>query len=95
MRLRVAEPAEAEALGAALRETLGKLGTVVFAERPRTLSVLWRAGAADEPDGWDEQAYTELVFFLRAWSSEDPRRELTILEQRSADVSGAFFRRAS
>jgi len=97
MRLHVAEPAEAEGLANALRETLGDLGAAVVLEKQlRRLSVLWAAiGEADEPEEWDEQAYAELVFFLRAWSCDDPRRELTVLEERAVDVSETVFRRAS
>ena len=96
MRLQVAEAAEAEGLANALRETLGDLGAAVVLEKQlRRLSVLWAAGEADEPEEWDEQAYAELVFFLRAWSGDDPGRELTILEERAVDVSETVFRRAS
>ena len=95
MRLQVAEPVEAEALATALRETLGDLAAVVVEKRLRRLSVLWAAEEADEPEEWDEQAYAELVFFLRSWSRDDPRRELTILEEHAVDVSETVFRRSA
>lgn len=95
MHLQVADPAEAETLANALRETLGQLGAVALERRLRRLSVLWAAAETDEPDEWDEQAYAELVFFLRAWTADDPLRELTVLEERAVDVSETVFRRAS
>ena len=91
MRLRVAEAAEAEALADALEQT----GPVVLQRRERVVLLLWPTTAADDPDEWDEQTFAELVFFLRAWSGRDPRRELAVLEERPIDVPEEVFRLAS
>jgi len=91
MRVQVAEVAEAEALV----EALEQVGPVVAQRQERTVVILWPALEADEPDEWDEETFAELVFFLRAWSGRDPRRELTVLEERPIDVPEQVFRRAS
>ena len=93
MQLHVAEVEEAAALATALAEQspmiLDRAGNVV--------SFTWPAADADEPQKWDEDEhpFTELIFFLRAWSGQDPHRELTVLEERPVDLPEQFFRRAS
>ena len=91
MRLRVAEAAEAEALAEALEQT----GPAVPQRRERVVLLLWPTTKADDPDEWDEQTFAELVFFLRAWSGRDPRRELAVLEERPLEVPEEVFRLAS
>jgi hypothetical protein len=68
---------------------------VVLEQTKSIVSVLWPAAEADDPDEWDERTFAELVFFLRAWSGTDPRRELTVLEERSVEVPTEVLRRAS
>lgn len=95
MRLHVAEAEEAQALASALREMLDGQPAFVLEEQPDTLSVLWAESEVDEDEEWDEQAYAELVFFLRSWSGDHPRRDLTILAEGLVDMTKASFRRAS
>lgn len=91
MRVQVADAAQAEAL----TEALAALGPVVVQRQERTVALLWPGLEADDPDEWDEQTFAELVFFLRAWSGRDPRRELIVLEERPIEVPAQVFRRAS
>jgi hypothetical protein len=91
MRLLVAELAEAETLAEALAEQ-----EAVLSEREgAVVSLLWPQAEADEPDEWDEGTFVELVFFLRAWSGDDPGRQLIVLEERPVEVPTEIFRRAS
>jgi hypothetical protein len=98
MWLQVADAAEAGTLVRALAELLEGQSASVSEEASQTVSVLWAEGEvddADEGEDWDEQAYAELMFFLRAWSGRNPRREVTVLAEGVVDVAEAFFRRAS
>lgn len=91
MRLRVAEQVEAEALV----EALAQQDAAIFDREGVVVSILWPETEADEPDEWDEGTFVELVFFLRAWSGDDPRRSLTVLDERPVEVPAEVFRRAS
>ena len=95
MWLQVADAEESKALLHALGEMLEEQPASVHEEQQQTLTVLWAEGAVDEGEEWDEQASAELMFFLRAWSGRDPRREVTVLAEGVVDVAEAFFRRAS
>lgn len=90
MRLRVTEVAEAEAL----KEALVRHGAHCE-QSASVVSILWPAAEADEPDEWGERSFVELIFFLRAWSGDDPRRDLTLLEERPAEAPEEVFRVAS
>ena len=94
MRLHVADAVEAERLVTALAETASPQA-VGLERHGQVVSVLWPAAKADEPAEWDEQAFAELVFFLRAWSGTDPRREIIVLEERPMDVEADRFRDVS
>jgi hypothetical protein len=91
MRLRVAEAAEAEALAAGLTQQ----GAVLLEQEAGILALLWPATEADEPEEWDERTFAEVVVFLRAWSADDPKRAVTVLEERPVDVPEDSLRRAS
>lgn len=91
MRLEVAEAAAAHEL----QEALEAAGPVLLHRHERELLLLWPALDADDPDEWDEQTFAELMFFLRAWAGPDPRRALTVLEQRPLEVPEQVFRLAS
>jgi len=91
MRLQAAEATEAQALIGALEQ----LGPVVLQRQENLVLLLWPATEADDPDEWDEQTFAELIFFLRAWRGDDPKRELTVLEERPIEVPEHVFRRAS
>ena len=98
MRLHVAEVEEAAVLVGALREMLVQEHAVVDEAQSHVVSLLWgerEPGEDEEADEWDEQAYAELLFFLRAWSGQDPRREVTILGHGLVQLSEEVFRRAS
>lgn len=95
MWLQVADAAEAGTLVRALEEMLEGQTAAVREEELKTLSVLWAEGETDEGEDWDEQAYAELMFFVRAWSGRNPRREVTVLADGIVDVAEGFFRRAS
>jgi hypothetical protein len=43
---------------------------------------VWCASDADHPDLWDERAFPELRFFLRAWAGANARRQLVVLDER-------------
>lgn len=92
MRVRAVDAVQAEVLTDALEE-VGH--PVVLHRQERDVLLLWPALEADDPEEWDEQTYAELVFFLRAWSGNDPARALTVLEERPLDVPDQVFRRAS
>jgi predicted ATPase len=91
MRLEVADAVAA----AELLDALEQAGPVVVQRQEREVLVLWPATEADDADEWDEQTFAELTFFLRAWSGRDPRRSLTVLEERPIEVPAYIFRRAS
>jgi hypothetical protein len=91
MRLEVAEPTAAQEL----QEALEVAGPVLLHHHEREILLLWPALEADDPDEWDEQTFAELTFFLRAWAGQDPRRSLTVLEQRPIEVPEQVFRLAS
>jgi hypothetical protein len=95
MRLQVADVGEAAALVDALTEAFGQEDLVSLEREERVVSLAWAPGEADEPDEWDEQAFAVLVFFLRAWSRDDPKRDLIVLEERPVDVPADALRRAS
>lgn len=98
MRLHVAEGEEAAVLVDALREMLVREFAVVDRAQSHVVSLLWGERESDEgeeADEWDEQAYAEILFFLRAWSGQDPRREVTILGHGLVELSKETFRRAS
>lgn len=94
MRLHVADAGEAEGLVTALAEAASP-HTVGLERHGQVLSVLWPAAEADDPAEWDEQAFAELVFFLRAWSGTSPGRDITVLEERPLDVEADRFRHVS
>ena len=77
VRLRL--PEEAEALD--LATSLGAEGAIV-SRTDTTVSAVWPATEADDPDEWDEYTFAELVFFLRAWAGNDPARRIEVLEER-------------
>jgi len=77
VRLRL--PAEPEALD--LATSLTAEGAIVT-RTDRTVSAVWPATEADDPDEWDEYTFAELVFFLRAWAGSDPARAIEVLEER-------------
>jgi hypothetical protein len=89
--LQLVDAGEAEALVEALERT----GPGVLQRQERVVLVLWPALEADDLDEWDEQTFAELVFFLRAWSGRNPRRDLTVLEGRPIEVPEEVLRRAS
>ena len=98
MRLHVAEVEEAAVLVDALREMLVREHAVVDEAQSHVVSLLWgerEPGADEEADEWDEQAYAELLFFLRAWNGQDSRREVTILGHGLVQLSEEALRRAS
>jgi hypothetical protein len=84
VRLRTAAEPEAIDLARALTEE----GAIVSREE-RTVSAIWPATEADDPDEWDEYTFAELVFFLRAWAGRDPARGLEVLEERPVTVQAA------
>ena len=91
MRVQAAGAPEAQVLMDALEE----MGPVVLQRQDRVLLILWPALETDDPEEWDEQTYSELIFFLRAWSGREPERELTVLEERPIEVPEQVFRLAS
>jgi DNA-binding Lrp family transcriptional regulator len=91
MRLRTADTAEA----AALAEVLPEQGAVVLEQEAGIVGFLWPATETDEPDQWDERTFAEVILFLRAWSDDDPKRQLAVLEERPVDVPEETLRRAS
>jgi hypothetical protein len=97
MRLHVAKVEEAAVLVDALRELLARELAVVDEAQSHVVSLLWgeRESEDGEEDEWEEQAYAELLFFLRAWSGQDPRREVTVLGHGLVELSEEVFRRAS
>lgn len=98
MRLHVAEVEEATVLEGALRELLARELAVVDDAQAHVVSLLWgerESEAGEEADEWDEQAYAELLFFLRAWSGQSPGREVTILGHGLVQLSEEALRRAS
>jgi len=98
MRLHVAEIEEAAVLVNALRELLTRELAVVDDAQSHVVSLLWgerESEEGEEADEWEEQAYAELLFFLRAWTGQDPRREVTILGHGLVELSEEAFRRAS
>ncbi len=77
VRLRVPDVAEAADLAQQLERagaTVRRDGAIVSARWPRTHS--------DDLARWREYTFTELVFFLRAWAGDDPRRQAEVLEER-------------
>jgi hypothetical protein len=90
MRLVVADLAEA----AALAESLDDQGARAV-RHEHVLSLLWPETEADEPEAWEEYVFAELVFWLRAWSGQEPGRAITVLEERAIEVDAALMRRAS
>jgi len=96
MRLRVADGEAARRLATALTDMLDGQPAVVREDEPQTVAVVW-GESETEPDDeeWDEQAHADLVFYLRAWSADDPRRELTILDRGLVEISERTLRRAS
>lgn len=98
MRLHVAEVEEATVLVDALRELLAREQAVVDDAQAHVVSLLWgerESEDGEEADEWDEQAYAELLFFVRAWSGQSPVREVTILGHGLVELSQETFRRAS
>lgn len=91
MRLEVADASAAQELVKELEQT----GPVVVHRQDREILLLWPAIDVDDPDEWDEQAFAELTFFLRAWSGRDPMRSLIVLEERPIDVPEHIFQIAS
>jgi hypothetical protein len=83
VRLRL--PAEDDA--ADLAHALEAHGALVT-RASETVSAVWPATDADDPDEWDEYTFAELVFFLRAWAGHDPRRRLEVLEERPIVLAG-------
>jgi hypothetical protein len=77
IRLRV--PAEPEALD--LASSLTEHGALVTRD-DLTVSAVWPATEADDPEEWDEYTFAELIFFLRAWAGRDPARTIEVLEER-------------
>jgi hypothetical protein len=90
MRLVVADLAEA----AALAESLDDQGARAVQDE-HVLSLLWPETEADEPEAWEEYVFAELVFWLRAWTGQEPGRAITVLEERAIEVDAALIRRAS
>jgi len=80
-RVVVVDLAEATELAARLTD----YGAVVSRDE-HVVSILWPEMAADDPEEWEEYAFTELIFWLRAWAGDDPRREITILDERPVEV---------
>jgi hypothetical protein len=80
-RLVVADVAEATDLAAQAME----YGAVVSQDE-HVVSILWPEMEADESEHWEEYAFTELIFWLRAWAADNPRRDITILDERPVDV---------
>jgi hypothetical protein len=68
---------------------------VVLDQEATIVTVLWPAAEADEPDEWEERTFAEAALFLRAWGDRDPRRDLTVLEERPVDALNDVLRRAS
>lgn len=91
MRLQVADADEAQSLV----EVIMQLGPAIADRQDRTVLLLWPAIDADDPDEWDEQTFSELIFFLRAWSGHDEKRQLSLLEERPIELPEQIFRRAS
>jgi hypothetical protein len=87
VRLRV--PAEPEALD--LARSLAAHGAIV-SRTDLTVSAVWPATEADDPDEWDEYTFAELVFFLRAWAGRDPARTIEVLEERPVVLDHAGSR---
>jgi hypothetical protein len=83
-RLVVADVAEATELAARLTDE-----GAVASQDEHVVSILWPEMAADEPEQWEEYAFAELIFWLRAWSADNPRRDITILDERPVDVDEA------
>jgi hypothetical protein len=77
VRLRL--PEEQEALD--LAASLSAEGALV-SRTDATVTAIWPATEADDPDEWDEYTFAELVFFLRAWAGTEPRRAIDVLEER-------------
>jgi hypothetical protein len=91
MRLEAADTAAAQDLLLALEQ----IGPVLLQRQDREILLLWPATDSDDADEWDEQTFAELIFFLRAWSGNHPRRSLTVLEERPIEVPEEVFRLAS
>jgi hypothetical protein len=91
MRLEVADATAAQEL----LEELERTGPALLHRQEGEILLLWPALDADDADEWDEQTFAELMFFLRAWSGRDPRRSLTVLEERPIEVPEQVFRLAS
>lgn len=91
MRLEVTDPVAAEDLLIAFEE----VGPALIQRRGDEILLLWPAIDADDPDEWEEQTFAELMFFLRAWRGLDPRRSVTVLEERSLELPDQVFRLAS
>ncbi len=90
-RVVVADLAEAAGLAAQLNEH----GADVSQDE-HVVSILWLETTADNPEEWEENAFVELIFWLRAWSGDDPRREIVILDERPVEIDEAqTIRRAS
>jgi hypothetical protein len=83
-RLVVADVAEATELSARLRE----YGALVSRDE-HVVAVVWPEMEADEPEHWEEYAFTELIFWLRAWAADNPGRDITIMDERPVDVDEA------
>jgi hypothetical protein len=77
VRLRLAQEPEALDLATSL-EAEGAL----VSRAENTVTAVWPATEADDPDEWDEYTFAELVFFLRAWAGSDPARAIEVLEER-------------
>jgi hypothetical protein len=77
VRLRLPEEPEACDLAASLSAE----GALV-SQADKTVTAVWPATEADDPDEWDEYTFAELVFFLRAWAGNEPRRAVEVLEER-------------
>ena len=82
VRLRL--PEEPEAID--LETSLSAEGAIV-SRTDRTVSAVWPATEADDPDEWDEYTFAELVFFLRAWAGSDRARAIEVLEERPVSLS--------
>ena len=91
VRLRVADALGVPALASALEER----GAVLLEQEQGIVALLWPAAESDEPEERDERTFAEAVAFLRAWSGADPKREVTVLDERPVDMPDEPLRRAS